>query len=562
MSARMEDSQYSGQAVTLWGAITGLLIHDTHSMGGREAMKRSWRKRLAIGICLMMSITALGGCSGGNGSTGEAGGDGPTPISIWMSMNTNASITLKSMNEITAIKEWEKKTNTKIEFQHPAVGAETEQFNVMIASNQLPDAMFVNGDYAKLFNDGIIIRLNELIDEYAPNLKKILEENPEVAKQLKADNGDIYAIPHLRLGEYKTFGGTFIRQDWLDELKLEKPETIEEWETVLKAFKEKKGVAAPLLFGAPPKMTTMGPAAPTYLEAYGITNNTFMKDGKVVYGPIEPEYKEFLTMFHRWYQEGLIDPDFATNDQKTYDAKILSSQAGAFFTFIGGGVGRYLPALQETDPNANLTATQYPVLNKGDEPLFTGRSWEWSSSGVVLTNSNKHPEETVKALDYFFSEEGHMLKNFGVEGLTYTMKDGYPTYTDEILKNPDGLSVAQAMAKHFIANYPFVGEDDDRYNEQYYQLQQQKDAAVLFSKYSENTLKVGLPPTSLTTEESTEYSKIMSDIGTYRDEMFVKFVIGVEPIENFDKFVDQINKFNVKRAIEIQQAALDRYNAR
>jgi putative aldouronate transport system substrate-binding protein len=54
----------------------------------------------------------------------------------------------------------------------------------------------------------------------------------------------------------------------------------------------------------------------------------------------------------------------------------------------------------------------------------------------------------------------------------------------------------------------------------------------------------------------------MSDIGTYRDEMFVKFVIGVEPIENFDKFVDQINKFNVKRAIEIQQAALDRYNAR
>lgn len=143
------------------------------------------------------------GCSGGNGSTGEAGGDGPTPISIWMSMNTNASITLKSMNEITAIKEWEKKTNTKIEFQHPAVGAETEQFNVMIASNQLPDAMFVNGDYAKLFNDGIIIRLNELIDEYAPNLKKILEENPEVAKQLKADNGDIYAIPHLRLGNTK-----------------------------------------------------------------------------------------------------------------------------------------------------------------------------------------------------------------------------------------------------------------------------------------------------------------------------------------------------------------------
>lgn len=224
----------------------------------------------------------------------------------------------------------------------------------------------------------------------------------------------------------------------------------------------------------------MGPAAANFLEAYGITNTIFLKDGKVVFGPVEPEFKEFLTTFHRWYQEGLIDPDFATNDQKTFDAKILSSQAGAFFTYIGGGIGRYLPALQEKEPEANLTAVQFPVVNKGDEPMFTGRSWEWSGAGATITKSNKHPEETVKALDYFFSEEGHMLKNFGVEGVTYTMKDGYPTYTDEILKNTDGLSVVQAMAKHFIANYPFVGEDDDRYNEQYYQYQQQKDAVTLF----------------------------------------------------------------------------------
>ncbi|MFC6653915.1 MULTISPECIES: extracellular solute-binding protein [Paenibacillus] len=528
-------------------------------------MKRSWRRRLLMSASLLLAIGGLAGCSGGadgNKNAEGAAANEPTPISIWASLNTNVSITLKNMSEITAIQEWEKKTHIKTEFQHPAVGAETEQFNVMLASNKLPDVMFVYGDYSKLYTDGSIIKLNDLIDKYAPNLKKILDENPEVAKQLKADNGDIYAIPHLRLGKYKTFGGMFIRQDWLDELKLPQPETIAEWETVLQAFKEKKGVSAPLLYGAPPKLTTMGPAAANFLEAYGITNTIFLKDGKVAFGPVEPEFKEFLTTFHRWYQAGLIDPDFATNDQKTFDAKILSGQAGAFFTYIGGGIGRYLPALQEKEPQANLTAVQFPVVNKGDEPMFTGRSWEWSGAGATITKSNKHPEETVKALDYFFSEEGHMLKNFGVEGVTYTMKDGYPTYTDEILKNPDGLSVVQAMAKHFIANYPFVGEDDDRYNEQYYQFQQQKDAVTLFSKYSDNTLKVGLPPVSLTTEESSEYSKIMSDITTYRDEMFIKFVIGAEPLENFDKFTAQIGKFNVKRAIEIQQAAVDRYNAR
>lgn len=526
-------------------------------------MAQSWvRKAALLGATLILGGTALTGCSGGGKEAEGKQGDGKDPISIWASLNTNVSITLKSMNEITAIKEWEKATGVQTKFEHPAVGAENEQFNVMLASSELPDVMFVYGDYSKLYNDGSIIRLNELIDEYAPNLKKVLDENPEVAKQLKADNGDIYAIPHLRLGEYKTFGGMFIRQDWLDELGLEKPETLDEWETVLRAFKEKKGVNAPLLYGAPPKLSTMGPAAANFLEAYGITNTIFLRNGKVAYGPIEPEYKTFLEMFHRWYEEGLIDPDFATNDQKTFDAKILDSQAGAFFTFIGGGVGRYLPALQEKDPKANMTPVQFPVVNKGDEPMFTGRSWEWSGAGATITKSNKRPEETVKALDYFFGEEGHMLKNFGVEGETYTMVDGYPTYTDEILHNPDGLSVVQAMAKHFIANYPFVGEDDDRYNEQYYQLQQQKDAVELFSKYSDNTLEVSIPPISLTTEESNEYSKIMNDITTYRDEMFIKFVMGAEPIDNFDKFVEQIKKFDIDRAIEIQQDAVDRYNAR
>ncbi|MNC24073.1 hypothetical protein D3C75_721150 [compost metagenome] len=108
-------------------------------------MKRAWRQRLALGTCLMLGITGLAGCSGGNENAGKQEADGPTPISIWASLNTNVSITLKNMSEITAIKEWEKRTNIKTEFQHPAVGAETEQFNVMLASNKLPDVCSSTG---------------------------------------------------------------------------------------------------------------------------------------------------------------------------------------------------------------------------------------------------------------------------------------------------------------------------------------------------------------------------------------------------------------------------------
>ncbi len=541
---------------------------------------RKLKKLLSVSMCAMLVPALLAGCGGGTNN--EASPDtsasatdkgappaskNPVKITIWMPLNVNAAVTVKNLNEVAATQEWSKRTNVAVEFQHPSAGTESEQLNVTLASNNLPDVfqMSLNsfpGGLQKAYSDGVIIKLNDLIDQYAPNLKKIMDENPIVAKQLKSDSGDIFALPHLRTGSYKVFAGLMIRQDWLDDLGLEAPETVDEWETVLRAFKEKKGAEIPLLAGAPPKLEMMGPTAPGIEEAFGITNNYYLDNGAIKYGPIEPGYKDFLTVFNKWYNEGLIDPDFATNDQKTFDAKVTSGKAGAFFGYIGGSMGRYLPALQETDPKAKLSAVQFPVMNKGDQPLFTGRSWEWDLNGAVITKSAKNPEEIVKAFDYLYSPEGHMLKNFGIEGQTYTMKDGQPVYTDLIMKNPDKLTVAQAMAKHFFANYPFVGVDDDRYNDQYYELPAQKEAVKLYAKYADNTLKVSIPPTSLTPEEAKEMSRINSDATTYRDEMFVKFVMGAEPLANFDAYVTQMKKFNIDRGIQIQQDALARYNAR
>jgi len=103
------------------------------------------------------------------------------------------------------VQEWEKKTNVKFKFEHPTgTGADAQQqFGVMVASGDLPDLIVWNmtnfqGGPAKLYQDGTIIKLNELIDQYAPNLKKILDENPLVAKQIKADNGDLYVFPNLK----------------------------------------------------------------------------------------------------------------------------------------------------------------------------------------------------------------------------------------------------------------------------------------------------------------------------------------------------------------------------
>ncbi len=153
-----------------------------------------------------------------------------------------------------------------------------------------------------------------------------------------------------------------------------------------------------------------------------------------------------------------------------------------------------------------------------------------------------------------------MLFNFGIEGESYTIIDGYPTYTDQILNNPDGWSVAQALSAYIRGNYngPFV--QDIRYLEQYYTIDSQKISNQIWGET--NGAKHKIPPITPTAEESREYSTIMNEINTYRDEMTLKFIFGTESLDNFDNYVKTIENMGLARALEIQNLAMDRYNNR
>ena len=137
------------------------------------------------------------------------------------------------------------------------------------------------------------------------------------------------------------------------------------------------------------------------------------------------------------------------------------------------------------------------------------------------------------------------------------MIEGYPTYTDLIIKNPEGLAIGHSMAKYIRANYsgPFV--QDRRYMEQYLSTQQQKNAIETWMNTDAD--KHILPLLSHTQEENVELANIMLDIETHKEEMALKFIIGVESLDGFESFVEQLKKMEIERAIEIKQNALDRY---
>ena len=114
---------------------------------------------------------------------------------------------------------------------------EQEAFNLMVASGSLADVIcYVNGnELDKLGRDGGLIPLNDLIDKYAPNIKKALEENTQFAKDAYSLDGNIYYIPKTQTLKFTEF--YWIRKDWLDKLGLEVPTTTEELHDVLYAFR-------------------------------------------------------------------------------------------------------------------------------------------------------------------------------------------------------------------------------------------------------------------------------------------------------------------------------------
>ena len=527
----------------------------------------SFRKFAVACMCVMLAVgaTGCGQKEAGTSSTDTSKGSADKSITYWTAMNGNVSPVVQNYAEVEYYKQLKEKTGVAIEFLHPPVGQEAEQFKLLIASRKdLPDVIQAQwlseypGGPEKAVKDGIIIPLNDYLD-LAPNYKTAMEANPEMFKQCKTDEGTIYAFQGLNQSDTKAFSGLVLREDWLEELGLEAPETIDEWETVLRAFKDQKGVEVPLSI----KASDLSNALNLFNAAYEVGIDFYLDDnGDVQYGPIQPGYKEYLTTLNRWYNEGLLDPDFASIDSKIIDSNIINGKTGATFAWIGSSLGTWYKAA--TEEGYELVGVPNPVLNKGDEGKFlSGYTNSIAGPAAAITTTAENVEEIVKMFDYLYTEEGGYLKNFGVEGLTYNMEDGKPIYTDLILNNPDGLSIGHAMGKYIQANYgaPGLCEMPD-YQEQYYQLDAQKEARVAFNKYAENAGKHVLPPITATSDESKDLATIMTEVGTYKDEMFVAFVTGAESLDNFDKYVEQIKKFGIDRAIEIKEAGVERYNAR
>ncbi|HOJ11944.1 MAG TPA: extracellular solute-binding protein [Clostridiales bacterium] len=486
-------------------------------------------------------------------------------LSYWTPLNSKVSANYASLGDTPFAKELEKRTGVKINYMHSLIGNESEALNLMIASMDLPDIIdadmsYFSGGPETLIGDNIILKLNDIIDQYAPNFKKILQIDAELDKMVRTDESSYFGFPYITdTEEDLCWRGPGIRKDWLDELGLQLPETIEEWYTALKAFKEKKNVIAPFSWNGSGTNALRAFSEGSFIGAYGVYLGFYQENGKVKYGPYEKEYKDFLATMAKWYKEKLIDQNFASTDKKGLDANIINGNSGATILNRGGGFTLYIPALEKADPKSDLQPTAFPVLNKGDKPKFGHWLQKYRNIAAVITSKCRNVKIAAKWLDYGYTEEGSMLNNYGIENVSYTIKNGIPKFTDEVLKNPDGKPVDESLAQYARIVYSGPFATRSMYN-QLNIYEAQRNADLMWPKT--DMVKHVMPPVTHSKNEGTQYSKIMNDVDTYLQEYSVKVIMGIESLNNFDAYIGQLKNTGIEDAISIQQTALDRYKRR
>ena len=480
-------------------------------------------------------------------------------LTCFMPLVSNAAMVMTNFGESPLAQKLMEETGVKVEYQHPPQGQEQEKLNILIASSELPDIIEYNwlnypGGPQKAIKEGVIIDLSKYRDK-AVNLFSYLDAHPEIMKLATTDSGALFSFPFIRGDEsLNVSSGLIIRQAWLDELGLPMPETIDEWERVLIAFRDKKGAPAPYS------------AQSTWFFAYGFgtTYDYYVEDGKVKYGVLDKSFKDYLVTMNRWYREKLIDPNYLTLDNVTLDANVLNGICGATQGSIGSGIGKWMAsAAAAGNKEFSLEGAPVPVLKKGDRPKFGHYQLSVTSSLTAfsaITTSCKNIDAAIRYLDYGYSEEGQMLYNFGIEGKSYEMIDGYPTYTQEITNNPEGLPMTVALAKYTRSwsTGPFI--QDKRYMEQYASLPQQKRAWKIWSET--DAAKHALPHLYVTDEELNEYAKLNTAINTFVNEKISKFIIGAESLDNFDEMIRQLHERGIDRVLQMRQSAYERYLSR
>ena len=590
-------------------------------------MKRFLKRCCVVAMAAAVSLGVAGLFTG-------CGKEDPNTFTIWIGSSVNSSF-YNDYGENPVMQYLEKKFDITLEFMTPMVGKELDNFNNLIASGEYPDMMdisFYTDVISNLYDEGYgaALDLTDYISEYMPNYSKFLQENAELTKYAKVD-GKYLTLNNYNSAVPRQWGGFMYRRDWLieygadqlvtpvandeytsgyeyadgvqfpdgylDEDGYDNPLTIRDWEWMFEIFEKAPDYKYAITL---PNIGYHGTGEIISAFGTGVLWNLYEGDTEGVYdtvkfGSTSDGFRSYVETMNKWYKKGWLDNNFTSNSGDMFYAldsdSFTSGKVGMWYGTLGQ-VGDLLeqsatadvPALEGIDvwgarqPKATADSADPTVFYLDGQE--TTRRW-------IVTDAieGKNYEKFFEMLDWLYSEEGCIVKSYGLSAeqwdeydidkslmTEYDLEDGCywwvdPDTGEEVPAGTEGAVVYQnpllvnAVGDLNVAvagTYMFGLGYDDRgsaYNQQTVRKQHADREWSAYNNYgtAQNSLI-----SQMTSEEGKDYNATQEKIREYLGQILPDMIKTGVTDASWNSFLGALRTRKCDSNTTILQAVVDR----
>lgn len=518
----------------------------------------------------------------------------PITLTIFKEPTGLAQQTIDNWQDNEVLKYITEKTNIKLDIIFLSQTDPKQQLVLALTSGDYPDAAILDWNakitYPEVMQYGvkekILYPLNDLIDKYGFELKKIFELRPTYRAMITAPDGNIYGLPRFtECYHCMSYPKLWFNYAWLEKLGLKEPQTTDELYEVLKAFKTQD----PNGNGKADEIPLTGciewacPVENWILNCFIVTPPTISAneqshflswiDNKVTFVANRPEFKMAIEYMKKLYDEGLLDPAAFTQNTEG-----LSQQCRGEEVIVGAYTADHIGMGVDFD-NQKDVADMYHALPPVEGP--TGARYqsynppEFGGYNFVIFDTCKYPEAAFRLADFLLSEDMLFVQHYGMKGVTWDAPE------DPNAKNIEGGPLkcvpitlpADATEEEQIKYYnnTFWGSLMGDLRERRAMWTPEATPENLRNLYEVRihweTMKtekywpeVALPRTLfMDQEEADEFAELKTSIVGHVRKNIAMFVTGARSLDEWDDYVEELNRFGVERYVELYSKAYDNY---
>ncbi len=435
----------------------------------------------------------------------------------------------------------EEKTGAAFNVQIPS-GKIEDTLSLTVASGEMPDIMYTlnKGLADKYGMQGALANILEYVDQM-PNFKAWMEKYPQETQGSIAADGKMYIFPNEGISETNRNIWLY-REDVFKEHNLQVPKTYDELYAVLKELKRLYPDSYPFAFRTGSELRIL-----RNLSANFGTNEDYYYDfdkKEWRYGPTEDNYKTLVTYLNKFYNEGLMPPDWLTVDVKQWQDLVSTNRAFVTVDYIGR-IDNFNVPLRKENPAFNMAFMAPPSGIEGVPQI--NPYLHFKISGMMVASTSKKIPDIMKVMDYFYTDEGRTLLSWGKEGETYKVENGnkswIETYADVgDMRKKTGLSTNGAFTWFDYDAHLSLATPE---------LQQAYVEARKFDAKLD-------PEPPMNEQEMETMATTYEAILKHREQNVSKFILGERSLDEWSKFVEEQNKLGVDKVLEIHKQAYDR----